>query len=159
MRRLVHQHVGGRDQHQEVHLAEAPQVQALAARVGDGAHLGEEAPGDTQLGRVDLEHLVDELCGRGGGPDQIPLREEFEQIVLKAMLCCPGGPTISPAQLPWLARLEASVSGGGVQVLVTGGSLGEGLSDSLRTLSEAPLPLQCLPTYVVIICANKMGGT
>ncbi|KAG7278413.1 hypothetical protein CRUP_038576 [Coryphaenoides rupestris] len=93
------------------------------------------------------------------GPDQIPLREEFEQIVLKAMLCCPGGPTISPAQLPWLARLEASVSGGGVQVLVTGGSLGEGLSDSLRTLSEAPLPLQCLPTYVVIICANKMGGT
>ncbi|KAG7278415.1 hypothetical protein CRUP_038578 [Coryphaenoides rupestris] len=71
----------------------------------------------------------------------------------------PGWPTISPAQLPWLARLEASVSGGGVQVLVTGGSLGEGLSDSLRTLSEAPLPLQCLPTYVVIICANKMGGT
>ncbi|CAL8345117.1 unnamed protein product [Merluccius merluccius] len=93
------------------------------------------------------------------GPDQIPLREEFEQIVLKAMLCCPGGPAISPSQLPWLARLEASVSGGGVQVLVTSGSLGEGISESLRSLSEGPLPQQCLPTYVVIICSAKMAST
>ncbi|CAL8280576.1 unnamed protein product [Lota lota] len=93
------------------------------------------------------------------GPNQIPLREEFEQIVLKAMLCCPGGPAVSPSQLPWLARLEASVSGGGVQVLVTSGSLGEGISESLRSLSEGPLPQQCVPTYVVIICVAKMGGT
>ncbi|CAL8313122.1 unnamed protein product [Gadus morhua 'NCC'] len=93
------------------------------------------------------------------GPTQIPLREEFEQIVLKAMLCCPGSPAISPSQLPWLARLEASVSGGGVQVLVTSGSLGEGISESLRSLGEGPLPQQCLPTYVVIICVAKMGGT
>ena len=79
--------------------------------------------------------------------------------MLKAMLCCPGSPAISPSQLPWLARLEASVSGGGVQVLVTSGSLGEGISESLRSLGEGPLPQQCLPTYVVIICVAKMGGT
>ncbi|KAE8290796.1 hypothetical protein D5F01_LYC10386 [Larimichthys crocea] len=67
------------------------------------------------------------------GSEQIPLREELEQIVLKAMLCCPRGPAISPSQLPWLARLEASVSGG-------------------------PHQQQCLPTYVIIICASKMSG-
>ncbi|XP_029930895.1 GREB1-like protein isoform X2 [Myripristis murdjan] len=92
------------------------------------------------------------------GSDQIPLREEFEQIVLKAMLCCPGGPAISPSQLPWLARLEASVSGGSVQVLVTHNSLGEGICESLRSLSEGPPHQQCLPTYVVIICTSKMSG-
>ncbi|KAG7525431.1 hypothetical protein JOB18_026742 [Solea senegalensis] len=92
------------------------------------------------------------------GSDQIPLREELEQIVLKAMLCCPGGPAISLTQLPWLARLEASVSGGSVQVVVTHNSLGEGISESLRTLSEGPHHQQCLPTYVVIICASKMSS-
>uniref|UniRef100_A0AAQ4PIB2 GREB1 like retinoic acid receptor coactivator n=1 Tax=Gasterosteus aculeatus aculeatus TaxID=481459 RepID=A0AAQ4PIB2_GASAC len=92
------------------------------------------------------------------GPMQIPLREELEQIVLKAMLCCPRGPAISPSQLPWLARLEASVSGGSVQVVVTHNSLGEGISESLRSLTEGPQPQKCLPTYVVIICASKMSG-
>ncbi|KAM6919485.1 GREB1-like protein isoform 4-T5 [Lycodopsis pacificus] len=89
---------------------------------------------------------------------QIPLREELEQIVLKAMLCCPRGPAISPSQLPWLARLEASVSGGSVQVVVTHNSLGEGISESLRSLSDGPHHQKCLPTYVVIICASKMSG-
>lgn len=93
------------------------------------------------------------------GSEQIPLREELEQIVLKAMLCCPGGPPISPLQLPWLARLEASVSGGSVQVVVTHNSLGEGISESLRSLAEGPHHQQCLPTYVVIICASKMSGS
>ncbi|XP_061835252.2 GREB1-like protein isoform X1 [Nerophis lumbriciformis] len=93
------------------------------------------------------------------GPEQIPLREELEQIVLKAMLCCPGGPTISPSQLPWLARLEASVSGGTVQVVVTHNSLGEGICESLRALSEAPHHQQSLPTYVVIICVSKMNDS
>lgn len=74
------------------------------------------------------------------------------------MLCCPGGPAISPTQLPWLARLEASVSGGSVQVVVTHSSLGEGISESLRSLCEGPHHQQCLPTYVVIICASKMTG-
>lgn len=74
------------------------------------------------------------------------------------MLCCPGGPAISLSQLPWLARLEASVSGGTVQVVVTHNSLGEGISESLRSLSEGPHHQQCLPTYVVIICASKMSG-
>ncbi|XP_041847997.1 GREB1-like protein isoform X2 [Melanotaenia boesemani] len=92
------------------------------------------------------------------GLDQIPLREELEQIVLKAMLCCPGSSAISPSQLPWLARLEASVSGGSVQVVVTHTSLGEGISESLRSLSEGPHHQQCLPTYVVIICTSKISG-
>ncbi|KAM6918711.1 GREB1-like protein [Xenentodon cancila] len=92
------------------------------------------------------------------GSEQIPLREELEQIVLKAMLCCPGSPAISPSQLPWLARMEASVSGGSVQVVVTHNSLGEGISESLRSLSEGPHHQQCLPTYMVIICASKMSG-
>ncbi|XP_030017074.1 GREB1-like protein isoform X3 [Sphaeramia orbicularis] len=92
------------------------------------------------------------------GPEQIPMREELEQIVLKAMLCCPGGPAISPSQLPWLARLEASVSGGTVQVLVNNNSLKDGISESLRSLNESTHQQQCQPTYVVIICANKMGG-
>ncbi|XP_077374607.1 GREB1-like protein [Festucalex cinctus] len=92
------------------------------------------------------------------GPEQIPLREELEQIVLKAMLCCPGGPAISPSQLPWLARLEASVSGGAVQVVVTHNSLGEGICDSLRSISEGPHLQQSLPTYVVIIYSSKISG-
>ncbi|XP_036072407.1 GREB1-like protein isoform X5 [Oryzias melastigma] len=92
------------------------------------------------------------------GPEQIPLREELEQIILKAMLCCPGSPAITPSQLPWLARLEASVSGGTVQVVVTHGSLGEGISESLRSLSEGPHHQRSLPTYVVVICASKMSG-
>ncbi|XP_065124131.1 GREB1-like protein [Paramisgurnus dabryanus] len=93
------------------------------------------------------------------GTEQIPLREEFEQIVLKAMLCGPIGPPVSPAQLPWLARMEASVSGGSVQVLVTHGSLGEGISESLRSLSETPpQQQQCLPNYVLIICTSKSGA-
>lgn len=92
------------------------------------------------------------------GSEQIPLREELEQIVFKAMLCCPGNPTISPSQLPWLARLEASVSGGSVQVVVTHNSLGEGISESLRSLGEGPQQQRCLPTYVVIICASKING-
>ncbi|XP_030629772.1 GREB1-like protein [Chanos chanos] len=94
------------------------------------------------------------------GPEQIPLREEFEFIVLKAMLCGPQGPPVSPAQLPWLARLKASVSGGAVQVLVTHHSLGEGISEWLSSLSEGvnqQQQRQGLPDYVLIICSSKTG--
>uniref|UniRef100_A0A8C5HNW9 GREB1-like protein n=1 Tax=Gouania willdenowi TaxID=441366 RepID=A0A8C5HNW9_GOUWI len=91
-------------------------------------------------------------------PDQIPLREELEQILFNAMQCCSGGVAVPPPQLPWLARLEASVSGGGVQVLVTHSSLGEGISESLRSLSETPPLQQSLPTYVLIICSSKIHG-
>ncbi|XP_049338795.1 GREB1-like protein isoform X2 [Astyanax mexicanus] len=93
------------------------------------------------------------------GGEQIPLREEFEQIVLKAVLCGPPGPPVSPLQLPWLARLEASVSGGSVQVLVMQGSLGEGISETLRSLSETPPPQhQRLPSYVLIIHTTGSGA-
>ncbi|XP_074132451.1 GREB1-like protein isoform X4 [Sminthopsis crassicaudata] len=101
------------------------------------------------------------------GPDQIPLREEFEQIMLKAMQeftlrerslqmnaqCI----SVSPGQLPWLARLIASVSQDLVHVIVTQNSLAEGISETLRTLSEMRHQ-QRLPDYVVAICASKIRG-
>lgn len=101
------------------------------------------------------------------GPDQIPLREEFEQIMLKAMQeftlrerslqmsaqCI----SVSPAQLPWLARLIASVSRDLVHVVVTQNSLAEGISETLRTLNEMKHQ-QKLPDYVVAICASKLRG-
>lgn len=101
------------------------------------------------------------------GPDQIPLREEFEQIMLKAMQeftvrertlqmgasCTP----VSPGQLPWLARLAASVSQDMVHVIVTQNSLAEGISETLRLLSETK-HYQRLPDYVVAICASKIRG-
>uniref|UniRef100_G3U3P3 GREB1 like retinoic acid receptor coactivator n=1 Tax=Loxodonta africana TaxID=9785 RepID=G3U3P3_LOXAF len=101
------------------------------------------------------------------GPDQIPLREEFEQIMLKAMQeftlreralqmgaqCI----SVSPGQLPWLARLIASVSQDLVHVIVTQNSLAEGISETLRTLSEMR-HYQRLPDYVVAICASKIRG-
>eukprot|EP00073_Rattus_norvegicus_P054234 XP_017456641.1 PREDICTED: GREB1-like protein isoform X1 [Rattus norvegicus] len=101
------------------------------------------------------------------GPDQIPLREEFEQIMLKAMQefsvreralpmgdpCTP----VSPAQLPWLARLAASVSQDLVHVIVTQNSLAEGISETLRLLSEMR-HCQRLPDYAVVICASQIRG-
>ncbi|XP_049626145.1 GREB1-like protein [Suncus etruscus] len=101
------------------------------------------------------------------GPDHIPLREEFEQVMLKAMQeftlreralqmgaqCAP----VSPGQLPWLARLIASVSQDLVHVIVTQNSLAEGISETLRTLSEMR-HYQRLPDYVVAICASKIRG-
>uniref|UniRef100_A0A671G113 GREB1 like retinoic acid receptor coactivator n=1 Tax=Rhinolophus ferrumequinum TaxID=59479 RepID=A0A671G113_RHIFE len=101
------------------------------------------------------------------GPDQIPLREEFEQIMLKAMqeftlreralqMGAQWVP-VSPGQLPWLARLIASVSQDLVHVIVTQNSLAEGISETLRTLSEMR-HYQRLPDYVVAICASKIRG-
>ncbi|XP_077003715.1 GREB1-like protein [Tamandua tetradactyla] len=101
------------------------------------------------------------------GPDQIPLREEFEQIMLKAMQeftlreralkmsaqCMP----VSLGQLPWLARLITSISQDLVHVFVTQKSLAEGISETLRTLSEMR-HYQRLPDYVVPICASKIRG-
>ncbi|KAM6219966.1 GREB1-like protein isoform 2-T2 [Rhynchocyon petersi] len=101
------------------------------------------------------------------GPDQIPLREEFEQIMLKAMqeftlreralqMAAQWMP-VSPGQLPWLARLVASVSQDSVHVIVTQNSLAEGISETLRILSEAR-HYQRLPDYVVAICTSKIRG-
>ncbi|KAM6349356.1 GREB1-like protein isoform 4-T4 [Podargus strigoides] len=101
------------------------------------------------------------------GPDQIPLKEEFEQIMLKAMQeftlrerslqmsaqCI----SVSPGQLPWLARLIASVSRDLVHVVVTQNSLAEGISETLRSLNEMKHQ-QKLPDYVVAICASKIRG-
>uniref|UniRef100_A0A8C3TLA7 GREB1 like retinoic acid receptor coactivator n=1 Tax=Chelydra serpentina TaxID=8475 RepID=A0A8C3TLA7_CHESE len=101
------------------------------------------------------------------GPDQIPLREEFEQIMLKAMqeftlrersLQMSGQCiSVSPGQLPWLARLITSVSRDLVHVVVTQNSLAEGISETLRSLNEMKHQ-QRLPDYVVAICASKNRG-
>ncbi|XP_072460462.1 GREB1-like protein isoform X4 [Notamacropus eugenii] len=101
------------------------------------------------------------------GPDQIPLREEFEQIMLKAMQeftlrerslqMSAQYISVSPGQLPWLARLIASVSQDLVHVIVTQNSLAEGISETLRTLSEMRHQ-QRLPDYVVAICSSKIRG-
>nr|DBA24372.1 TPA: hypothetical protein GDO54_012040 [Pyxicephalus adspersus] len=101
------------------------------------------------------------------GPDQIPIREVFEQIVLKALqeftykersfpMSSPGM-LMTQAQLPWLARLSASVSQDLVHVLVTQNSLAEGISETLRSLSDLK-PQQKLPDYVVAICTSKLRG-
>ncbi|XP_073535238.1 GREB1-like protein isoform X2 [Phyllobates terribilis] len=101
------------------------------------------------------------------GPDQIPIREVFEQIVLKAlqeftykdrsMQMNSPGMSVSQAQLPWLARLSASVSQDLVHVLVTQNSLAEGISETLRSLSDMKRQ-QKLPDYVVSICCSKVRG-
>ncbi|KAG9478989.1 hypothetical protein GDO78_012584 [Eleutherodactylus coqui] len=101
------------------------------------------------------------------GSDQIPIREVFEQIVLKAlqeftykdrsMQMNRPAMCVSPAQLPWLARLCASVSQDLVHVLVTQNSLAEGISETLRSLSDMK-PQQRLPDYVVAICCSKVRG-
>nr|XP_033789817.1 LOW QUALITY PROTEIN: GREB1-like protein [Geotrypetes seraphini] len=101
------------------------------------------------------------------GPDQIPLREEFEQILLKAMQEITvkerslqmnvQSISVSPAQLPWLARLTASVSRDLVHVVITYNSLAEGISETLRSLSETKHQHR-LPDYVVAICSSKIRG-
>ncbi|GCB64425.1 hypothetical protein scyTo_0014766, partial [Scyliorhinus torazame] len=101
------------------------------------------------------------------GPDQMPLKEEFEQIMLKAIQDSSlkdrslqmGGPssTVSPGQLPWLARLAASVSRDLVQVVFTQNSLAEGISETLKSFGDVHLQ-QKIPNYVVVICTTKMRG-
>ncbi|XP_026526056.1 GREB1-like protein [Notechis scutatus] len=102
------------------------------------------------------------------GPDKIPLREEFEQIMLKAMqeftsreqslqMNVPSI-SLSPAQLPWLAKLIASVSQDMVHVVVTQNSLAEGISETLQSLTEMKHQ-QRVPDYVVAICTSKIRGS
>lgn len=64
---------------------------------------------------------------------------------------------VSPAQLPWLARLAASVSQDLVHVIVAQNSLAEGISETLRLLSEMR-HCQRLPDYAVVICASQIRG-
>ncbi|KAK3545633.1 hypothetical protein QTP70_008545 [Hemibagrus guttatus] len=96
------------------------------------------------------------------GSEQIPMREEFEQIVLKATVCGSAVPPITAVQLPWLTRVEASVSGGSIQVLLAQSSLGEGITETLRSLSEnthlQQQQAQRLPNYVLIIHTSASAG-
>ncbi|KAG9339202.1 hypothetical protein JZ751_024061 [Albula glossodonta] len=92
------------------------------------------------------------------GSDRIPLREEFEQVALRVMQQGRAGASVTPGQLGWLARLAASVSGESVQVLLTHSSLGEGISEALRSLGEGPHQPR-RPDYVAVICASPERGT
>ena len=65
LRRLVHENVRWRDQNEKVHFTKTSQIKILRPWVSDGADLRKEAPGHTQLGRVDLKDLGQQLCYRG----------------------------------------------------------------------------------------------
>lgn len=82
--------------------------------------------------------------------------QEFSVRERALPLGAPCAP-LSLAQLPWLARLAASVSQDLVHVIVTQNSLAEGISETLRLLSEMK-HYQRLPDYVVAICASKIRG-
>lgn len=81
---------------------------------------------------------------------EFTLRERSLQISAQCI-------SVSPGQLPWLARLIASVSRDLVHVVVTQNSLAEGISETLRSLNEMKHH-QKLPDYVVAICASKIRG-
>lgn len=81
---------------------------------------------------------------------EFTLREQSLQISSQSI-------SLSPAQLPWLARLIASVSQDMVHVVITQNSLAEGISETLLSLNEMKRQ-QRLPDYVVAICTSKIRG-
>lgn len=81
---------------------------------------------------------------------EFTLREQSLQMSAQCI-------SLSPVQLPWLARLIASVSQDLVHVVITQNSLAEGISETLRSLSEMKRQ-QRLPDYVVAICTSKIRG-
>ncbi|XP_070971452.1 protein GREB1-like [Oncorhynchus clarkii lewisi] len=113
------------------------------------------------------------------GPDQVLLIEDLEQIFMRswreshlseirqyqqpqpglslpqAPYTLPGLPmpqSLTPSQLPWLAKLAASSCGEGVVVLGEKVSMALGLSDTFSRLMEGQL---AHTNYVVIICTAK----
>uniref|UniRef100_A0A671MR78 Protein GREB1-like n=1 Tax=Sinocyclocheilus anshuiensis TaxID=1608454 RepID=A0A671MR78_9TELE len=105
-------------------------------------------------------------------PDQDPLMEDLEQIFMRSWreshlteirqyqqthtqfpppLPCLAQ-TLTPSQLPWLAKLATSSCGEGVLVLDTAPSLAEALEDTFHRLVDGRLSQT---NYVVIICMNR----
>ncbi|KAB5562529.1 hypothetical protein PHYPO_G00018820 [Pangasianodon hypophthalmus] len=110
------------------------------------------------------------------GPDQIPLMEDLEQILMRSWreshlteirqyqqshaqfpAPLPGlAQPLTPSQLPWLAKLATSSCGDAVLVLDTSPSLSEALTDTFRRLIEGKLSHT---HFVVIICMGRSQET
>ncbi|KAI4894121.1 hypothetical protein NFI96_007870, partial [Prochilodus magdalenae] len=109
-------------------------------------------------------------------PDQMPLMEDLEQILMRSwreshlteirqyQQSHPQFPTplpglaqpLTPSQLPWLAKLATSSSGESVLVLDTAPCLAEALDDTFQKLMEGKLRQT---HYVVIICMGRSQET
>ncbi|XP_053538631.1 protein GREB1 isoform X1 [Ictalurus punctatus] len=110
------------------------------------------------------------------GPDQIPLMEDLEQILMRSWreshlteirqyqqshaqfpAPLPGlAQPLTSSQLPWLAKLATSSCGDTVLVLDTAPSLSEALVDTFRRLMEGKLSHT---HFLVIICMGRSQGT
>lgn len=110
------------------------------------------------------------------GPDQIPLMEDLEQILMRSWreshlteirqyqqshaqfpAPLPGlAQPLTPSQLPWLAKLATSSCGDAVLVLDTAPSLTEALADTFQRLMEGKLSHT---HFVVIICMSRSQET
>ncbi|XP_041109472.1 protein GREB1-like isoform X2 [Polyodon spathula] len=109
-------------------------------------------------------------------PDQVPLIEDLEQVFMYPRReshlteirqyqqtdpqVSPQGSSqkqpVTPAQLPWLARLAASSSNNSVQVIVSTNTLAEGLSETFKCLVQGKL---AQTNFVVILCTSASRGT
>lgn len=109
-------------------------------------------------------------------PDQIPLMEDLEQILIRSwrdshlteirqyQQSHPQFPTplpglaqpLSPNQLPWLAKLATSSCGESVLVVDTAPSVAEALDNTFQKLTEGKLNQT---HYVVIICVGRSQET
>ncbi|TSO67472.1 Protein GREB1 [Bagarius yarrelli] len=110
------------------------------------------------------------------GPDQIPLMEDLEQILMHSWreshlteirqyqqshaqfpAPLPGlAQPLTPSQLPWLAKLATTSCGDAVLVLDTALSVSEALADTFRRLIEGKLSHT---RFVVIICMGRSQET
>ncbi|XP_072546022.1 protein GREB1 [Salminus brasiliensis] len=109
-------------------------------------------------------------------PDQMPLMEDLEQILMRSwreshlteirqyQQSHPQFPSplpglaqpLTPSQLPWLAKLATSSCGESVLVLDMAPSLAEALDDTFQRLMEGKLNQT---HYVVIICMGRSQET
>ncbi|XP_041105607.1 protein GREB1 isoform X2 [Polyodon spathula] len=109
-------------------------------------------------------------------PDQVPLIEDLEQVFMRswreshlteirqyqqtAPQVPPQAPSqiqpVTPAQLPWLARLAASSSNNSVQIIESTNTLAEGLSETFKGLVQGKL---VQTNFVVILCTSASRGT
>ncbi|XP_062893592.1 protein GREB1 isoform X2 [Mobula hypostoma] len=109
-------------------------------------------------------------------PDQVPLIEELEHVLVRAWqesnltetkhyqqavsqigTCVPSQAlTVTPKQLTWLAKLAASSCKNVVEIIDWTISLAEGLAETFKLLGEGKLQGK---NFVVIICTSKNQST
>ncbi|XP_078613198.1 GREB1-like protein isoform X2 [Branchiostoma floridae x Branchiostoma japonicum] len=102
------------------------------------------------------------------GNEKVPLREEFDAILLQArqesaikdknMQQHAQFLSVAPAQLPWLAKVAASASNGLVRIVNAQASLAEGISETLQMICM-PQPYTRYPSFVVVIHVSRHRGT